>query len=83
MRWLMCLRRKQSCCHRCADASCQARILTEVFYITSEYLPVPGSVLHNCFGGSRPDAENVAMPLLAFNSGQYYTPVCLLVSMHL
>ena len=41
-----------------------------------------GSVLHNCFGGDSPDAENVAMPLFAFNAGQYYTPVCLLVSMH-
>jgi hypothetical protein len=41
-----------------------------------------GSVLHNCFGSDSPDAENVAMPLLAFNTGQYYTPVCLLVSMH-
>ena len=73
--------RKQSCCHRCADASCPARILTEVFHITSGYLPVPWISAPYCFGGSRPDAENVAI-LLAFNAGQYYTPVCLLLSMH-
>ena len=41
------------------------------------------SGLHNCFGGDSPDAENVTMLLLAFNTAQYYTPVCLLPSMHL
>jgi hypothetical protein len=81
MRWLMCLRASNLVAiaalmrlsQREFSPSCSISPLDICLYFRS--------VLYNCFGGDSPDAENATMPLLAFNTAQYYTPVCLLPSM--
>ena len=82
MRWPMCLRANNLVAIAALMLLAQREFSPRCSISPQDICLYLGSVLHNCFAGDGPDAENVTMPLLAFNAGQYYTPVCLLLSMH-